>query len=1078
MKLVCIKGRAGSGKTRFIMHAIEQSKKRAVLIVPNQYTLSAERDIINKLGLKSFIDIEVLSFSRLEERILELAGGVQLPFLNTRGKSMIITRLMMQNKQSLKAFSAYTNSPSFALSVAEVIAELKRFGIEPEDFKNVAKGARHQDIALIYQLYNEHITANYIDTQDKMNIAIRKLGESAFVKDADIYIDGFEMLTAQIYSFVRELIAQAHSVTVTFRLGSDKDGDNHIFGAEFKHYNRIKSIAKDAGAPIDEIRLPIENAPWGNTRNTGPLAHAEKNLFAVKKEVSHDSSGINLLREPSINREAEACAKEMLRLVRDENYRWRDMAVVCDDIAQYAPCLKKAFKQYGIPCFMDIKRPVSRHSFAKYVLNLVSAVKNNFSSREIISLLKIGFTEIDFTQSDKIEKAIRLLGAKWLGENYRPKQEEQNYTVLYEKLLAGLYRLSNRFRSQNTAGGMAQALYEYLLESGSVARLEEFILSLKEKGQLDEAAEAVAAYNAVCSVLEQAHDVLDTEKMTAKDFYNILLSGLEAEDSAVIPSNIDSVSLGTLQRSKTSDIKALFIIGANEGSFPVQISDSGLISADDKAEFAKEGLFIGHDEQDRAAEEELNIYTAVSKPMQRLYISYSQKNGEGGEAYPAQAVNDITACFSSLLPKTGDYNDPTELINTYDSTLIHVVQHLSKQGENCDDVWQAVRQQYKKAGDQRVEKALSAKTAYRDELSKEAVDALFSRNFSSTRLETFAACPFLHLIRYGLKLAENQEYDYTAKEHGTYYHDALEAFVNTCADKGWENISQQQSEQLMDDICTTLDKKLLADAHQEDEREKHILSVMRQNLIGSANAILMQMQNGAFRPAGAETAFFGDGELPAFQITKGMRITGRIDRIDTYTKNGRKYIRVIDYKSGGDVFNPTKLFYGTALQLPLYTSAVASATGAVPAGMFIMPLKEGVVKGWNKDEANKQKMLSHKLSGVVLADDEIIRAMDKDIDQGSSILSVSINKDGSISRQSAAEDEEKLKKILNFGINKAQELIEDINSGVSLPLPYYGELNSCAYCQMKGTCGYEKMRGDKARFTKKIGLERITEEDA
>lgn len=1074
MKLICVLGRAGSGKTRYIIHKVGQNKSRALVIVPNQYTLSAEREILKKLGLKGFIDIEVLSFSRLQERVLEITGGALLPVLNNRGKSMILTKLLGENKKSLAAFKAYTNSPSFALSVAEVIAELKRFDIGPDDLNSAAESLRHKELAQIYGLYNEYIKDKYLDSQDKMNLMIQKLSESAFVKDTDVYIDGFEMLTGQIYRVVEALLREAKSVTVTFRLGEKTDDDFHIFGTEYKHYLRIKSIAEKIGAEIEEIRLPQQNAPWGESRNSNTIKHLEKNLFSIKKEKAESSAGIKVICADNMAEEAAICAAEMLRLARDENYRWRDMAVICDNMAEYEPYLKKAFKAHGIPCFLDIKRPVTSHAYSRYILQLIAVIKNNFAARDVISLLKTGFTALEFKECDEYEEQIRTSGLKWLTEKSVFRDSEL-FDYLKDKLLGGLYVLEKQLRAHNTAAEMAESFYNYLIDSGSVKRLEEFIHSLTENNMLDEAAETTAAYNAVCSVLEQAHEVLSDAKLSVSDFYNIILSGLEAEDSAVIPPNMDSVSLGTLQRSKLSDIRALFILGANEGSFPAPTEENGLISADDKAEFAQKGLYLGHDEVERAAEEELNIYTAVSKPTEKLYIYFALKNARGGEAIPSQNVGDIQSCFETLQIEYISQKTPEEVINTFDSTLLFAVRNISErlQKNKPLGVWKTVRDEYAKAGDFRIERALVSRNAYQDTLPQKLAEKLFSKNYSPSVLEAFASCPFQNFVIHGLKLKGKKEYEYSLKEYGEYYHDALEEFVNSCTKTGWENLTDETAVSLINRICDRLDEKMLR-GHEEDAREKHNLSVIRRTLKGVAKAVRMQIQSGLFRPKATEAAFSGEITL---EIGEGIRLTGRIDRLDTYERNGRKYIRVVDYKSGNEKFSPTKLYYGTALQLPLYLSAVLTKPELEPAGMFIMPLRENVINETDENVFDKKKIASHKLHGIVLKDSDIILAMDKHAKDGSDILPVTFTPKGNIKKADAVKVKEQFIKILEFGKKKAQELATGIMEGTAEPKPYAGKLNSCQYCLLKGTCGFEKMRGDKARFTRNIKLQEITGEN-
>lgn len=1068
MKLTCVCGRAGSGKSRYIAYQVGQAMQagRAILLVPDQFTLQAERELIAKLQVRGLMQAEVMSFTRLCERVLALTGDDKQATLSARGRTMAVTRLLHMHQKDLKMYGGYIHSPSFASELCDAIAELKRFHISPQALRKLDGGAKFEDIALIYEAY---IQAGYQDAQDKMDLAIAKLEASGMVQGVEIFIDGFEMLTTQVYALVEQLIRCAAGVTITFRLPHPQDQDAYIFATEQKHYRTVLQIADRLNAPIEEVRLPQEG-PWGSHRHTGVLAHLEKQLFAFHKQrYAGKNDAVAIISAGSPAQEADWCAYRMYTLARDAGMRWRDMAIVCNDMEHYAPFLQRAFQKFGVSCFLDVKRQVTNHPFARFVMDSLACVKSGFSTRDVLRMMKTGFAPLDMDDCDRMELLLKKAGVRWVTPSYIANIPEQaDYEALREGLLTSLYAFADVFQQAKTVSQKTRALYAYLVDSGAVKKLEALSDTLRERGNLDKASEMVAAYQAVCAVMEQAHDVLGDTPANAQMFYDYLAAGLKAEEIGIIPTMVDGATAGTLQRSRSGDIRALFVLGANEGILPAGVTDTGLVTVDDRALLAREGLYMGHDEEERISEEELLIYATLSKPSQRLFLSYAQRTADNGEGVPSQIIEEIEKC----IPVNREQAD-VAAITLPDATLERAVHALAWEPSA---LWHAVAAQYRSMGDMRLDEALALAKRPLDLLGRERARRLYgtSMEASPSKLGKFALCPFQMFALYALKVREPATYGYTPVDKGNCYHAFTERFVNDILMQrlDWETITRKESDAIAQRVYDAIAEEVETGQYAGDGRTKAFLRELEEDAKGTAWAIVRQIANGAFRPLEAEQAFSRQtgGEMQLYLETgEKAYVQGKIDRLDVYETDNARYVRVIDYKSGNKTFSPTQIYYGTDLQLPLYLAAAAQ-DGDMPAGMYFMPVREKPAQADNEEEIEREHLKAHALRGIMVNEPEVLAAMERDLQADSDILPIRLKSDGSPRKSESLTSQADMERVLTYSVRKAASLIEEIYQGQAAPkrVEQGGQHPGCMYCALRGACGFEMLRGDRPeRFTSK-----------
>jgi len=628
MPLFCVCGRSGSGKSRTIAKAIENALsegRQAFLIVPDQFTLDAEHLLMELLRSNGLFQAEVLSFSRLCARVLEQCGQPNGSMLDARGRAMMVSRVLLENESSLCAYGKYVHSPHFSSTLSGQIAEFKRFDIKAEHLLQLSRDQpRLQDIGLLYQAYQKAISGIYTDNEDRINFMIERIPQAPFLQGASIFIDEFEMLTSQIYRTVQALLLTAHEVYATFRLCDNGDADKPIFALEQKHLNRMKALATGLGQDVEIIRL---ESSAQNPYKTSALIHLERSLFVQPPPAyaGNDMDGISLFTAASMRQEAFECARRILTLVRDEGLRFSDIAVVTSDLSDYGPLLQQAFSTFDIPSFLDVKRSVGTHPLARYALLSLRVLLSNFATRDVIAFIKTGLSCLSVQQSDLLEELITTSGIRFFSKSSMGRYA-QTYPQLSEfraLLFASHDALYERFQKAESASDQAQAFMHFLQEGGCVQRCNSLLQALESEGDADSAMELTQVFSALCSILSQLHTVMSTSRLSLRSFYDELHAGLFAEEVGVLPSVRDAVQVGTVGRSRSGSIRALFVLGMNEGSIPRPVPEDGLLTHEDQRLLQDAALFMGNNLSERAVEERMTLYALFSKPTCHLTLSFS-----------------------------------------------------------------------------------------------------------------------------------------------------------------------------------------------------------------------------------------------------------------------------------------------------------------------------------------------------------------------------------------------------------------------------------------------------------------------
>lgn len=1118
MKLRYILGRSGVGKTHKVYTEIKERLKedknnKLILLVPEQFTLQGEADFISKMDLDGIMRLEVLSFSRLGFNVLNEVGGMKKATVETIGKLMILRKLLEENLEELQVFKKGFNQEGFLENLCDLISEFKRSGVTAEELEvrinalekdNMLK-RKLQDINLIYKSFGEYLEGRYSDQDDRMNLAIEKLEQSKYFEGAEIWIDGFNTFSAQEYKMMEKLFLKASSVHIALTLDVDERArDYDLFDPTIKTYRRLAEICKS-----NDIEESQEVVRREYNKKAKGILHLEREFFSYPYNMTECSDGsISVFAAMNPYTEIENVATDIISIARDKNYRWRDISLVSNTLEIYNPIIKRVFTEYGIPYFIDEKRSIMNNSIIKFLISSLEVLSRNFRYDDVFINIKTGLTDLTKNEYEKLEnycleKGIR--GNMWLNDfEYKGSKENDTQSSLMDELvelneirikyIEPLIEFKNKIKTQNTVKELTQYLFEYLKTIRLDTKIDKLIEIQRSKNNLEYVDENTQIWNIIIEVFDQLVEILDDKSISLKEYIKVLESGLSNFELGLIPPTMDQVLVGNLERSKSQDIKALFVVGVNDGMLPSGFIDGGIILDDEKILMKQSGIELYSDNDTKVKEEKLSIYGAFTKATDNLFISYASGDKEGKALRPSTLIDRFKKIFSleikSDLIKTKE--NSLKLISRPKSSFKYLTDNLrgNLDGHDIDDEWWDLYDWYYKNEEWRDHLQNIIEGLFHnnqeDYMDGSYAKSLYSRPFKSniSSLETFVNCPFSYFINKGLRPRERKEYQVNMPDIGTLFHDSIEAFSAelTLEKLSWNEISREKSDYLVEkvlgDMMDNFQNGILTSTHRYKYLTKKLERVSKRALW----VLTEHLKEGEFKPL-ANELFFGEREeeesIPpiVIELADGEKVIleGRIDRVDVFTEEGTSYLKVIDYKSGNKKFDISDLFYGLQIQLIVYLDAVMSnsskliKTQAYPAGAFYFKIDDPIITSDEKDSDIIEESL-HKalrMNGLVLNDIKVIKALDKEIgekiDEGkleeavkSSIIPVDLNKSGGFSSASSLYENDELNILITHVRNLIGDVATEILKGKMKIEPVKtSEGTACKYCELNAICQFD-----------------------
>lgn len=1103
-------GRAGTGKSRFCLEQIKKkidrndNNNKLILLVPEQYTFDTEKKFLEIVTEKGFLRGEVLSFKRMAHRVFEECGGRTDIRISDSGRNMLIYKILKDKTDELEYFNRMTKEQGFSSVVSKLITEFKKYNIsteilnlKEEEINDDELKKKLKDLDLIYNEFNNALHKQFIDGDDELTLLYNKLMDCNIYDDAEIWIDEFTTFTPQQLEVIKILAKRAKTVNITLCSDSLSNGVDidytDVFDAIKNTENSILNIMKEGNISYLEPINLNKGTPYRFLKND-TLSHLEKHFFTYPfKSYKEEPNNIRLYKANNSYEEVETVAKDILEMVRDKGYRFKDIAVVCRNIAEYEKIATVIFNDYNIPFFIDKKREILDNPLVVLIISSLEILINNWSYESVFKFLKSGLINIEGKYIDVLENYVLangIKGYKWTRDLYDKDEISDEENILFEimeEVREPLISLHNKIRGKKTVKEITTSLYNFLVELKVFDTLESWLEEFESIGLQDKIKEYIQVPEMVIEILDQVVDVLGDEVIDIKEFTKILVSGFEEKEVGVIPMALDQINIGDISRVKGREVKALYLIGVNDGVLPSVNKEEGIISDRERDILREIGLRLASDTKSRAFEEQFIVYTALTIASEYLMVTFPMADFEGKSLRPSIIIPRLKKILPRLVEESEIYNlkqnddkfsKITAPIPTFNELISALRMEFEK--EEVDEYWAQAFKWFEeneefKSKASRMFKGLTY-TNLVEKVPREKIRRLYQAEnkkliFNVSRIEKYAQCPFSYYVQYGLKAKDRKVYEFSAPDLGSFMHNILDDFTNKIRNEkiSWSELNKERCKVIVNEL---VDKKLESDANSilnSTKKYRYFADRFKRTITKSVMVISEQMRKGNFEIFRNEFEFggFKDGEpikidLPSKET---VYLVGRVDRIDTLDLDGNTYIKIVDYKSGAKKFNLTEVYYGLQIQLLVYLDALIKNSRfilknqAMPGAILYFRIDDPIIKSKKQlsEEEIKENILKElKMSGLLLKNIDVVKAMDNDMETYSLIIPASIKKDGDFSSNSSVVTEEQFNILRKYVNDKMAELCEEMLSGdIKITPCKNNNTPYCNYCDYSSVCQFD-----------------------
>lgn len=1083
-------GRAGAGKSSAIFRRIAESggARPQLLLVPEQASHETERRLCQAAGNQVSRYAEVLSFTRLSSRVLARAGGLASPALDAGGRMLLMYAALKAVSGQLTVYAKPSRKPAFLSGLLATLDECKQYGVTPARLSEAGgetggqEGEKLRDLGLIFGAYDAMTGRTAFDPRDRLTRLARGLRDCGWAKGYDIYVDGFTDFTPQERSVLEQLLCQGESLTVALtccRL-EEADGEAGIFRPARRTAEALCRMASGCGCAVEIQFLTTENICKAKK-----LSYIEKQLFSdVPVPCAGEEGGeLTLFRAELPRSEVEWTASEILRLVREEGFRFRDIAVAARGFDRYAPLVEEVFARYGVPVFLDSMTDVLQKPIFAVVTGALDTVAGNYVYEDVFRYLKTGLTDVTPEECDLLENYVltwRLRGSRWTAKadwtmhprGYGFPMTEVDTALLdtvnavRRKVTEPLEKL--RINKLKTGYGQAISLYEFLEKINLPGRLNQRAEMYRVQGELKRAEEYGQLWDILCGGLEQCAALLGDTPMELEEFSALLKLVLSQYDVGTIPVSLDRVAAGEAGRQGNRAVGALFFLGADDGAIPQVAPAPGLLNDDDRSLLASYGLELAPRAVDKLDREMTILYETCARPTRRLAVSWAAMSPQGEEKRPAFLIGRLRRLFPGL-----KIQEESRLDGAFRLSAPRPALELAGK-------YPAVRQALAAMPDyagpvRRMEQAASMK---RGSLSSGAALQLYGRNvpMSASRMDRYKSCHFSYFMQYGLKARPRREAGFQAPEYGTFVHYVLEEILKDPESGNWDRGRVRvQVREVMERYI----QEELGGLAGKTARFVYLFERLLRPVTQVVWNALEELASSEFRPISFELGFGEKGDLPPVSFTVDgvtVSISGFVDRVDGWVHNGRLYLRVVDYKTGRKSFDLTEIWNGLGLQMLLYLftlndkGKILYKMETEAAGILYLPAREAVIRGSRTmGEESRQKQADQELrrNGLLLDDPAVLEAMEAPGDEGMRFLPLRVSKRTGAITGDALVTAERLGRLRAHTKHILHDIGAELAAGNIMADPYWRgpEKNACLYCDYVQACHFEEGRGgDRQRW--------------
>lgn len=1107
-------GPSGSGKSHRIyeeimQRAAEEPGRNFLIIVPDQFTMQTQKDLVIRSDRDGILNIDVLSFGRLSHRILEEVGTKEMPVLDDTGKSLVLQKVAADLKEQLPAMGSLLHKQGYIHEVKSAISEFMQYGISTQDMDKLITSAQKRgalamklkDLKTLYRGFQDYIRDHFITTEETLDVLRRSLSKSKILKGSVVVFDGFTGFTPIQNRLIQELmrVCAETIVTVTIGVGEDPykmDGEQKLFHLSKKTVADLEKLAAEAEVERGED-LFVKGGP--NRFAKAPALHyLEQNLFRYQYEpYAGEQQEIHMFEALSPREEVHQTALYIRHLIREQGMTYRDIAVVIGDLEGYASYVETEFGQLEIPCFLDRTRGIVLNPMIEYIKSALQLYIKDFSYDTVFHFLRSGMADISREEIDELENYVIRTGARGYrtySRLFTRRTEElqgnaEGSEQAEEKTMERLNRIRQQFMdaveilhmgSQEKAGDYVSHLYDFLEQNQVQQKLLNYQQQFEKEGDLSRAREYAQIYRLVMDLLDQVYELLGEEEISRQEFADILEAGFGEITVGTIPQNVDRIVVGDMERTRLKQVKVLFFLGVNDGNIPKNASKGGIISDMDREFLIESGTEMAPSPRQQMYIQRLYLYLNMTKPSEQLYLSYAKVNSEGKGIRPSYLIDTVRKLFPAMSVEYPQNRSRLEQIEGRQEGARYLAEELREyvEGTLPEEERQDFYLMYRAYEADAAGRDLLTRAAFRryreSGLSRIVARALYGQQLenSVSRLETYAACACRHFLQYGLSLQEREEFGFEASDMGTVYHAVLENFAGKLAESNltwWdftEDFAAKAVKESVEAYAATYGETVL----YSSARNEYAITRMSRILTRTVLTLQKHLKQGSFQPDDYELSFRFAEDLDSIHVDlsedEKMHLQGRIDRIDVSEDAEHVYVKVIDYKSGNRKFDLAALYYGLQLQLVVYMNAAMEMESRkhpdkeiVPAALLYYHIDDPTIETpveLTDEQINEQILAKLRMNGVVNSDPEVVERLDRYMQDKSVVIPVEKKKDGSFSARSGVLSREEMQLISSYVDAKIRSIGREILDGKIAANPYEkGNEEACTYCAYKKVCGFD-----------------------
>ena len=1107
-------GPSGSGKSHRIyeeimQRAAEEPGRNFLIIVPDQFTMQTQKDLVMRSDRDGILKIDVLSFGRLSHRILEEVGTKEMPVLDDTGKSLVLQKVAADLKEQLPAMGSLLHKQGYIHEVKSAISEFMQYGISTQDMDKLITSAQKRgalamklkDLKTLYRGFQDYIRDHFITTEETLDVLRRSLSKSKILKGSVVVFDGFTGFTPIQNRLIQELmrVCAETIVTVTIGVGEDPykmDGEQKLFHLSKKTVADLEKLAAEAEVERGED-LFVKGGP--NRFAKAPALHyLEQNLFRYQYEpYAGEQQEIHMFEALSPREEVHQTALYIRHLIREQGMTYRDIAVVIGDLEGYASYVETEFGQLEIPCFLDRTRGIVLNPMIEYIKSALQLYIKDFSYDTVFHFLRSGMADISREEIDELENYVIRTGARGYrtySRLFTRRTEElqgnaEGSEQAEEKTMERLNRIRQQFMdaveilhmgSQEKAGDYVSHLYDFLEQNQVQQKLLNYQQQFEKEGDLSRAREYAQIYRLVMDLLDQVYELLGEEEISRQEFADILEAGFGEITVGTIPQNVDRIVVGDMERTRLKQVKVLFFLGVNDGNIPKNASKGGIISDMDREFLIESGTEMAPSPRQQMYIQRLYLYLNMTKPSEQLYLSYAKVNSEGKGIRPSYLIDTVRKLFPAMSVEYPQNRSRLEQIEGRQEGARYLAEELREyvEGTLPEEERQDFYLMYRAYEADAAGRDLLTRAAFRryreSGLSRIVARALYGQQLenSVSRLETYAACACRHFLQYGLSLQEREEFGFEASDMGTVYHAVLENFAGKLAESNltwWdftEDFAAKAVKESVEAYAATYGETVL----YSSARNEYAITRMSRILTRTVLTLQKHLKQGSFQPDDYELSFRFAEDLDSIHVDlsedEKMHLQGRIDRIDVSEDAEHVYVKVIDYKSGNRKFDLAALYYGLQLQLVVYMNAAMEMESRkhpdkeiVPAALLYYHIDDPTIETpveLTDEQINEQILAKLRMNGVVNSDPEVVERLDRYMQDKSVVIPVEKKKDGSFSARSGVLSREEMQLISSYVDAKIRSIGREILDGKIAANPYEkGNEEACTYCAYKKVCGFD-----------------------